>query len=127
MVRVASIVVAMILATAAVSCATDRYYRDVDIPNPEASGAVLRLFGTPAEIAVIHEKVIPGVVATSRWTYYFLSSRGTVHPIHFYFVGGRWDRRDEILKRHYERFRLLNTDSVSDTELILRYKRSHPR
>ena len=129
MLRPTSIIVTSLLIFATVALAGDRYLRDVDIPNPDDSNAVLRFLGVPAEIAVMDEDIVPRMhlVATSRWTYYFLSSRGSVHPINFYFVRGRREKRDEISQQHYERFRLLQTDKLDDARLILRYKRTQRR
>jgi len=129
MLRSTSIIVTSLLIFATVASAGDRYLRDVDIPNPDDSAAVLRFLGIPAEIAVIDEEIVPRMhlVATSRWTYYCVSSRGAVHPISYHFVRGRWEKRDEISKQHYERFRLLQTDRLADAKLILRYKRTHNR
>ena len=129
MLKPTSIIVASLLIFATVTFAESRYLRDVDIPNPDDSSALLRFLGIPAEIVVIDEEIIPRMhlVATSRWTYYFLSSRGTVHPMSFYFVRGRWEKRDLISNQHYERFRLLQADKLEDARLIIRYKRTQKR
>jgi hypothetical protein len=129
MLRSTPIVITSLLILATAMFGRDRYLRDVDIPNPDESSAVLRFLGIPAEVAVIDDEIVPRMhlVATSRWTYYFLSSRGSVHPISFYFVRGRWEKRDEISQQHYERFRLLQADRLEDARLILRYKRTHSR